>query len=187
MSSKNKIKISWHPGRAGEEAVEKGKFPNKHIRASLWWHFVDPSPLDVACVPRVLLTQPPENVNVDSSFLICLLFFYHYRRPFPLVFYLYCFVCFVQSGKSNLEMTPFADYLRKIYYARAYHLCCNIFLVMIRMWEIIETFLYVCLYYNNSWRKCFSKSIIYLKAIGYMYISLASNIWIAICFNIWYY
>lgn len=51
--------------RRGKKEKRKGKFPNKHIRASLWRHFADPttSPEPVACVPCALLTQPPENVN----------------------------------------------------------------------------------------------------------------------------
>lgn len=44
------------------------------------------------CVPRALLTQPPENVNVGSPFLsLCFSLFYHWH-PLHLVLYLYRFV-----------------------------------------------------------------------------------------------
>lgn len=66
------------------------------------------------CVPRALLTQPPENVNVGRQagpFLSpCFSLFYHCRRPRP--FYLYRFVRpRARLEESNLRMTPSADYL----------------------------------------------------------------------------
>lgn len=90
--AENKIK-SRSGGGSPAGGRKKGKFPNKHIRASLWWHFADP-PLPrketVACVPRALLTQPPENVNADGApYLLAFLYFNAqeacrlHRRSFP--------------------------------------------------------------------------------------------------------
>lgn len=64
------------------------------------------------CVPRALLTQPPENVNVGRSFLISLLFFILPPPAYPLSSRLlslsFCPTSRARLEESNLRMTPSA-------------------------------------------------------------------------------
>lgn len=64
------------------------------------------------CVPRALLTQPPENVNVGRSFLISLLFFILPPPAYPLssrpLSLSFCPTSRARLEESNLRMTPSA-------------------------------------------------------------------------------
>lgn len=66
------------------------------------------------CVPRALLTQPPENVNVGAQALSYLLAFLYFTTAGALPSLSFIFIVLsdrARLGKSNLRMTPSADYL----------------------------------------------------------------------------
>lgn len=122
MPSKNKIKISRGirvVGSGTERSRGGGKKANSRINTSaplydgtLW---IYPRSRRGCCVPRALLTQPPENVNAGSSpFLIssCFSLFYHCQAPSLSLALLSLSFCPTSraafSSKSNLRVIPLA-------------------------------------------------------------------------------